>query len=137
LSGHADVPDSVRAMKAGAEDFLSKPARKAQLVDAIARAFDRCRERSEKKSTGDALHALLETLTPREWQVFTLVAEGKLNKQVAHELGTTERTIKAHRQKVMSKLRVKCFAELVTFAEHLKSDATAAPSWQHAPASAR
>lgn len=134
LSGHADVPDSVKAMKAGAEDFLSKPVRKAQLVDAITRAFDRCRENSERKSASAALHVLLETLTPREWQVFTLVAEGKLNKQVAHELSTTERTIKAHRQKVMSKLHVKSFAELITFAEHLKSDAAPAPSRQHAPA---
>jgi RNA polymerase sigma factor (sigma-70 family) len=131
LSGHADVQDSVRAMKAGAEDFLSKPTRKAELVDAITRAFDRHRENGERKSRSDALHALLETLTPRQRQVFTLVAEGKLNKQIAHELSTTERTIKAHRQKVMSKLQVKSFAELITFAEHLKSDATPAPSRQH------
>ena len=134
LSGHADIPDSVKAMKAGAEDFLSKPARKPQLIDAITRAFERCRESSERKSKSDALHALVETLTPRERQVFTLVVEGKLNKQVAHELNTTERTIKAHRQKVMSKLHVKSFAELVTLAEHLKLDAALAPSRQHEPA---
>jgi FixJ family two-component response regulator len=131
LSGHAEVPDSVTAMKAGAEDFLSKPARKTQLVDAIMRAFDRCRENSERRSKSDALHARIETLTPRERQVFALVAEGKLNKQVAYELSTTERTVKAHRQKVMSKLRVKSFAELVTFAEHLKSDAAPPPSQRY------
>ena len=76
----------------------------------------------------------VETLTPRERQVFTLVVEGKLNKQVAHELNTTERTIKAHRQKVMSKLHAKSFAELVTLAEHLKVDAAQALSRQHQPA---
>ena len=131
LSSHADVPDSVRAMKAGAEDFLSKPAKKSQLVGAVTRAFDRCRQNIERKSMHDALHVLFETLTPRERQVFTLVVEGKLNKQVAHELNTTERTIKAHRHNVMSKLHVKSFAELMTFAEHLKSDATPASWRQH------
>ena len=130
LSGHADIPDSVKAMRAGAEDFLSKPARKPQLIDAITRAFARCRESCERKSKNDALHALVETLTPRERQVFTLVVEGKLNKQVAHELHTTERTIKAHRQKVMSKLNVKSFAELVTLSEHLKLDTLLASSRQ-------
>ena len=131
LSGHAEVPDSVRAMKAGAEDFLSKPVRKAQLLDAITRAFDRFQKNIERESRSAVLRALFESLTPRERQVFSLVAEGKLNKQVAHELSTTERTIKAHRQKVMSKLRLKCFAELITFSEHFKSDAASVLSRQH------
>ena len=131
LSGHAEIADSVKAMKAGAEDFLSKPVRKAPLVDAITRAFDRFEKNSERESRSAARHALYESLTPRERQVFVLVAEGKLNKQVAYELSTTERTIKAHRQKVMSKLHLKCYAELITLAEAFKLDAASVPLQQH------
>src|SRR5215510_14914905 len=100
LTGHADTPTTVRTIKAGAEDFLTKPVESEQLLGAIERA-------------------LAAELTPRERQVFGLVVRGKLNKQIAHDLGTTERTIKAHRHQVMEKMKVQSLAELVTLAERL------------------
>ena len=120
LTGHADTPTTVRTIKAGAEDFLTKPVS----VGAVARrhragagaAFDRAR----RNGTGSMTCARCwPTLTPRERQVFGLVVRGKLNKQIAHELGTTERTIKAHRQQVMEKMKVQSLAELVSIAERL------------------
>jgi FixJ family two-component response regulator len=119
LTGHADIPTSVRAIKAGAEDFLTKPVSKADLLDAIERALAHCRAAREQHDRLAALRALIATLTPREREVFEQVVRGKLNKQIAHELGTTERTIKAHRQKVMEKTRVQSLAELVSVAERL------------------
>jgi len=119
LTGHGDIPTSVRAMKAGAGDFLTKPVERDTLVTAIERAvadFSIKRERHRRLSR---LRDLVATLTPRERQVFQLVARGRLNKQIAFELGTTERTVKAHRLKVMDKLRVHSLAELVSAAEHL------------------
>jgi RNA polymerase sigma factor (sigma-70 family) len=117
LTGHGDVPTTVRAIKAGAEDFLTKPVPKEKLIDAIERAVARARTMREKSDQLTSLRALIGTLTPRERQVFERVARGKMNKQIARELGTTERTIKAHRQKVMEKLRVESLAELVLIAE--------------------
>jgi RNA polymerase sigma factor (sigma-70 family) len=119
LTGHGDVPMTVRAIKAGAEDFLTKPVPKDKLIDAIERAVAHSRTTREKSDQLTALRALISTLTPRERQVFEQVARGKMNKQVARDLGTTERTIKAHRQKVMEKLRTESFAELVLIAERL------------------
>ena len=119
LTGHGDIPTSVRAMKAGAGDFLTKPVERDTLVTAIERAvadFSIKRERHRRLSR---LRDLVATLTPRERQVFQLVARGRLHKQIAFELGTTERTVKAHRLKVMDKLRVHSLAELVSAAEHL------------------
>ena len=115
MTGHADVPTSVRAMRAGAEDFLPKPARKTELLDAIERAFVRSRQACKMQAQRDARQLLANRLSPREWQVLTLVIAGKLNKQIAHELGTTERTIKAHRHNMMSKLNVRSLAELFAF----------------------
>jgi FixJ family two-component response regulator len=119
LSGHGDIPISVEAMKAGAEDFLSKPVSKKALVDAVARALDRYATMHEGELRQKELRALESGLTPRERQVFLLVIKGKQNKQIAHELGATERTIKAHRQKVMSKLRVRSVVELTRIGERL------------------
>jgi FixJ family two-component response regulator len=119
LTGHADTPTTVRAIKAGAEDFLTKPVEPEQLIDAIERAMSRHATLRNERHRLEEMRALVAALTPRERQVFGLVVRGKLNKQIAHELGTTERTIKAHRQQVMEKMKMHSLAELVTLAERL------------------
>ncbi|WFU18513.1 response regulator [Bradyrhizobium sp. CB3481] len=119
LTGHADTPTTVRAIKAGAEDFLTKPVESETLLGAIERAIVRhAVTRGEQRRLEEML-ALLAALTARERQVFGLVVRGRLNKQIAHELGTTERTIKAHRHQVMEKMKVRSLAELVRIAEQL------------------
>lgn len=119
LTGHADTQTTVRAMKDGAEDFLTKPVESAQLLDAIERAIARHLTARGARHRIDEMEALLATLTARERQVFGLVVRGRLNKQIAFELGTTERTIKAHRHQVMEKMKVQSLAELVAIAERL------------------
>jgi len=119
LTGHGDIPTSVRAIKAGAEDLLSKPVEKKVLIEAIERALARYRVRRAKHDRLDALRSLVLALTPRETEVFGLMVRGKLNKQIAHELGTSERTIKAHRHSIMQKLQVQSVAEAVSIAERL------------------
>jgi FixJ family two-component response regulator len=119
LTGHADTATTVRAIKAGAEDFLTKPVSSEQLIDAIERALTRCTLTRDQKSRLSLLRSLFATLTPRERQVFDLIIRGKINKQVAHELGTTERTIKAHRHQVMTKMQANSLVELVSSAEQL------------------
>ena len=119
VTGQGDIPMSVRAIKAGADDFLSKPVSKHTLLPAIEHALARYRENREQHDRLRALRDLVATLTPRERQVFDLVVRGKLNKQVAYQLGAAERTIKAHRHKVMEKLRAGSLAELVSIAEQL------------------
>jgi FixJ family two-component response regulator len=119
LTGHGDIPTSVRAIKAGAEDFLSKPVSKKTLIETIQRALARYADTHDRNLQLGALRALVASLTPRENQVFALVVRGKLNKQIAHELGTSERTIKAHRHAVMQKLKVQSLAEAVSIAERL------------------
>jgi len=117
MTGHGDIPTSVRAIKAGAEDFLSKPVSKETLLEAIERALVRYAGIRESQEQLDSYHALIATLTPRESEVFSLMVRGKLNKQIAHLLGTSERTVKAHRHMVMQKLQVQSFAEAVSIAE--------------------
>src|SRR3984893_11628930 len=119
LTGHGDVPTSVRAIKAGAEDFLTKPVPKKNLLAAIERALNRYGEMRDHDGRIAALRSLVSRLTPREKEVFALVVRGKLNKQIAHELEIAERTIKAHRQQVMEKCEVQTLAELVLIAERL------------------
>jgi RNA polymerase sigma factor (sigma-70 family) len=119
LTGHGSIPMSVQAIKAGAEDFLSKPVSKATLLEAVERALARHRERREQRDRLDDVRALVSTLTPREREVFALVVRGKLNKQIAYELGTSERTIKAHRHAAMEKLKVQSLAEAVALADRL------------------
>lgn len=119
VTGYADTATTVRTIKAGAEDFLTKPVSSEQLIHAIDRALARHNAAQSQRNRLDAFRALLSGLTPRERQVFDLVVRGKINKQIAHELGTTERTIKAHRHQVMDKMRVHSFAELVSIAERL------------------
>ena len=119
LTGYGDVPTSVRAIKAGAEDFLTKPVPKKELLAAIEHALNRYEETRDHDNRIAALRSLVSRLTPREKEVFALVVRGKLNKQIAHELNIAERTIKAHRQQVMEKCEVQTFAELVLIAERL------------------
>jgi len=119
LTGHGDIRMSVRAIKAGAEDFLSKPVSRKTLMEAIQRALARQEETRERNLRLGSLRALVAKLTPRESEVFALIVRGKLNKQIAHELGTSERTIKAHRHAVMQKLKVGSLAEAVSIAERL------------------
>jgi len=119
LTGHADTPTTVRAIKAGAEDFLTKPVSSEQLLDAIARALARQDAAWAHRGKLETFSTRLATLTQRERQVFDLIVRGKINKQVAHELGTTERTVKAHRHQVMEKMQVHSLAELVSVAERL------------------
>ena len=119
LTAHGDIPGSVRAIKAGAEDFLSKPISKAALLTALDRALIRYEERRQRRDRLDNLRALVATLTPRESAVFALVIRGKLNKQIAHELGASVRTIKAHRHVAMEKLKVRSLAEAVLIGEQL------------------
>ena len=117
LSGHGDISTTVQVIKAGAEDFLTKPVTKEKLLAAIERAIARNETTREARDRLSELRVLLATLTPRERQVFELIVRGKMNKQIGHELGATERTIKAHRQKVMQKMKVGSLAELVTIAD--------------------
>ncbi|MGY4474122.1 response regulator transcription factor [Bradyrhizobium sp. USDA 3364] len=119
LTGYADTATTVQAIKAGAEDFLTKPIESEQLIEAINRAVARHELVRGRRTRLDSLRALLARLTPRERQVFDLIVCGRINKQIAHELGTTERTIKAHRHQVMEKMQVQSLAELVSIAERL------------------
>ena len=119
VTAHSDTLTTVRAIRAGAEDFLTKPVSSEQLIDAIERAMARFESTSNQRNKLDAFRRLVATLTPRESQVFSLIIRGKINKQIAHELGTTERTVKAHRHEVMEKMHVNSFAELVSIAERL------------------
>jgi FixJ family two-component response regulator len=119
LTGHGDLPTSVKAIKAGAEDFLAKPVAKDMLLASVERALALYRERHDLRTRLDNLRALVAKLTPREREVFALMVRGRLNKQIAYELGTSERTVKAHRHAVMEKLQVTSLAEAVSMAERL------------------
>ncbi|MGH7936239.1 MAG: response regulator transcription factor, partial [Chthoniobacterales bacterium] len=113
ITGHGDIPASVSAMKAGAVDFLEKPVKGAALIDAIRRASERSFNLQATNAEINALKTRYETLTPREREVFSLVAAGLLNKQVAAELGVAEKTIKQHRGHVVDKMAAQSLAELV------------------------
>lgn len=119
LTGQGDVRTSVQAMKAGAEDFLEKPTSKEALLEAVERALRRCETRRLELDHIHGLRARLTALTPREFEVFSLIVRGKLNKQIAYALGTSERTVKAHRHNVMEKLGARSLAETVSIAERL------------------
>jgi FixJ family two-component response regulator len=128
VTGHGDIATSVRAIKAGAEDFLTKPVTKEKLLASIALALEEDALRRTQDDELDGLRARVARLTPRENEVFALVVRGKLNKQIAGELGTSERTVKAHRQKVMEKCEVRSLAELVQLADRLGAIATPVPT---------
>ena len=112
VTGQGDIPTSVQAMRAGAEDFLTKPIRKAALFPAITRALARDAQDREQRARRRELRARFEALTPREREVLTHVLRGQLNKQIASDLAASERTIKAHRANLMAKLQVQSVAEL-------------------------
>jgi FixJ family two-component response regulator len=119
ITGHGDIPMSVRAMKAGAVEFLTKPFRSRGLLDAIRAALERDRSAHKERSETGELRQRYEQLTPREREVMVLVAAGLLNKQVAGELATTERTIKFHRAHIMQKMHAESLADLVRMTEKL------------------
>lgn len=120
MTGHGDVPMSVRGMKAGAVDFLTKPFRDQDMLDAVEAALTRDRERRATSSKSDALRAQFATLSPREQQVMAHVAAGKMNKQVAGELELSEITVKIHRGSAMRKMGARSLADLVRMAEALE-----------------
>jgi FixJ family two-component response regulator len=119
ITGHGDIPMTVRAMKAGAVEFLTKPFRDQDLLDAIQQALDRDRAARKQRAQINELHNRLDSLTPREREVMGLVVAGLLNKQIAGELGTSETTIKIHRHQVMEKMGAGSLAELVRMADRL------------------
>ena len=119
MTGHGDIPMTVRAMKAGAVDFLTKPFRDQDMLDAATMAIERDRKsRSDAKSLSD-LQALFATLSPREREVMALVAAGRMNKQIAADIGIAEITVKIHRGHIMRKMGAKSLADLVRMAETL------------------
>src|SRR6476620_6274733 len=117
LTGYPDIPTTVRAIKAGANDFLTKPVSSDDLLRAIERAIAHHELARDLKSKLDMVRARIAALTPRERQVFELVIRGNTNKRIARALGATERTVKAHRHRVMMKMQVETLAELVSVAE--------------------
>jgi len=119
ISGHGDIPSTVLAMKSGAETFLTKPVDTDALLKAIEQALLRSREDHDRRGQLDALRSRVDSLTPTERKVFAMVVRGTLNKRIAVELGTAERTVKWHRQHIMQKLQVGSLAELVSLAERL------------------
>ena len=120
ITGHGDIPMTVRAMKAGAVEFLTKPFRDQDLLDAIGVALERDRQQREKTKSLAAIRSCFETLTPREREVFALVSTGLMNKQIAAQLAVREITVKVHRGNLTRKMGARSVAELVRMADALK-----------------
>jgi len=121
ITGHGDIPMSVRAMKAGAIEFLTKPFRDQDLLDAVRIALAKDRERCERKKEVSDLKERFNSLTPREQEVISMVVSGMLNKQIADQLGTAENTVKVHRSRAMEKMHAQSVAELVKMVGKLES----------------
>jgi FixJ family two-component response regulator len=122
LTGEGDIPKTVQAMKHGATDFLTKPVNDEDLLAAVRAAIAKHRARRQEEARLSEIRARLATLTPREREVLEYVVAGKLNKQIAGDLGTVEQTVKVHRARVMQKMRVQSVAELVRLMEHCRSN---------------
>jgi FixJ family two-component response regulator len=120
MTGHGDIPMSVKAMKAGAIDFLPKPFRDQDMLDAVTRALDQDRKRRDEEKAVSQLRHLFESLTRREREVLPLVISGLMNKQIAHRLEISEITVKIHRGQVMKKMEARSLADLVRMAEVLE-----------------
>jgi RNA polymerase sigma factor (sigma-70 family) len=120
ITGHGDIPMSVRAMKAGAVEFLTKPFRDQDLLDAIRIALDRDSARREQEKGVTELQQRFESLTPREREVISMVVSGMLNKQIAGQLGTAENTVKVQRSRAMEKMHAQSLADLIKMIEKLK-----------------
>jgi RNA polymerase sigma factor (sigma-70 family) len=123
VTGHGDIPMSVRAMKAGAIEFLTKPYRDQDLLDAVRIALERDRARREQEKDLTDVRQRFESLTPREQEVISMAVLGMLNKQIADQLGTAENTVKVHRSRAMEKMNAQSFADLVRMIEKLKGSA--------------
>jgi len=119
ITGHGTVPASIKAFKAGAMDFLQKPFKDREFLDAVSRGIEKHRHLRRKQNEKKTLRTRLDTLTHREREVFSLVVSGMLNKQIAFDLGISEKTVKVHRAHVMDKMGAQSFADLVRFAEKL------------------
>jgi RNA polymerase sigma factor (sigma-70 family) len=124
ISAHGDVPMTVRAMKAGAIEFLTKPFRDQDLLDAVQVALERDRTRRQREGENARLRERFESLSPREREVVAMVVSGMLNKQIAAEIGTTENTVKVHRSRAMEKMQAQSLADLVKMLERLKTEDT-------------
>jgi FixJ family two-component response regulator len=116
ITGYGDIPMSVRTMKRGATDFLIKPVNEQDLLDAIHRAIEKDKQTRRERGEIRAIQQRVDSLTPREREVFSLVVTGMLNKQIAHDLGMSEKTVKVHRSRVMDKMQAGSLAELVKLA---------------------
>jgi FixJ family two-component response regulator len=121
VTGHGDIPMSVRAMQAGAVEFITKPFRDQDLLDAVRVALEQDCARREQEKEVTELQQRFESLTPREQEVTSMVASGLLNKQIAGQLGTAENTVKVHRSRAMEKMRAQSLADLVRMIEKLKN----------------
>ena len=124
LTGRADIPMSVQAMKGGALDFLTKPVNDEDLLKVVAAALEKDRIERQSRAELDEIQERFATLTPREREVLTHVVSGQLNKQIANDLGTVEKTVKVHRARVMEKMKVNSVAELVRLTERLGKNLT-------------
>jgi FixJ family two-component response regulator len=119
ITGHGDIPMTVQAMKAGAVEFLTKPFRDQDLLDAVHQALARARHARAQRAEMTALRRRFDTLTPRQRDVLARMVAGLLNKQIAGELGTSEATVKTHRKQVMAKMRAESLADLIRIADQL------------------
>jgi len=137
LTGHGNIPTGVKAVKEGAIDFLTKPVNQTDLLNAIEQAAQRWREAGARRAEAAEIQAKLATLTPREREVFEHVVSGQLNKQIAEDLGTAEKTIKVHRGNVMKKMDVRSLAQLVRLAERAGIGRTPPPRDPSSPGRSR